>query len=69
MLGEISRAKNLLLTPQGYGRSAAHLATSLIAAVWREAEEGLRRSNAFDFDDLVASAVRLLVEHAHRLTW
>ena len=41
----------------------------LIAAVWREAEEGLRRSNAFDFDDLRALAVRLLVEHAHRLTW
>ena len=57
VLAEISRAKNLLLTPESYERSAAHPAGPLIAAVWRESEEELRRSNAFEFDDLLAFAV------------
>jgi ATP-dependent DNA helicase UvrD/PcrA len=70
VLAEISRTKNLLLTPHSYERSAAaHPAGALIAAVWRESETELQRSNAFDFDDLLAFAVRLLVEHPHRLTW
>ena len=37
--------------------------------MWRESEAELRRSNALDFDDLLAFAVRLLAEHPHRLTW
>ena len=41
---------------------------ALVAAVWRELEVELRRSNAFDFDDLLVFAVRLLAEHPHRLT-
>src|SRR5205085_8900194 len=61
--------KNLLLMPDGYERSGSHPAGPLIAAVWRESEEELRRSNAFEFDDLLAFAVRLLGEHPHRLTW
>ncbi|HWD69432.1 MAG TPA: UvrD-helicase domain-containing protein, partial [Solirubrobacteraceae bacterium] len=69
LLGEISRAKNQLLTPESYERSTAHAAGRLIAAVWRESEQELRRSNALEFDDLLAFAVRLLVEQPHRLTW
>jgi len=70
VLAEISRAKNLLLTPESYERSAAaHPAAPLIAAVWGESEAELQRSNAMDFDDLLAFAVRLLAEHPHRLTW
>ncbi len=69
VLAEISRAKNLLLTPESYEQSAAHPAGPLIAAVWRESEAELQRSNAMDFDDLLAFAVRLLAEHPHRLTW
>jgi DNA helicase-2/ATP-dependent DNA helicase PcrA len=69
VLAEISRAKNLLLTPESYERSSAHPAGPLIAAVWRESEAEPQRSNAFDFDDLLAFAVRLLAEHPHRLTW
>ena len=37
--------------------------------MWRESEIELRRCNAFDFDDLLAFAVRLLAEHPHRLAW
>ena len=70
VLAEISRAKNLLLTPEAYERSAtAHPAAHLIAAVWRESETELHRSNSMDFDDLLAFAVHLLAEHPHRLTW
>ncbi|MBV9598785.1 MAG: ATP-dependent helicase, partial [Chloroflexi bacterium] len=41
----------------------------LVAAVWRESDAELQRSNAMDFADLLAFAVRLLAEHLHRLTW
>ena len=69
VLAEISRAKNSLLTPEDYERSATHPAAPLVAAVWRECERELRRCNAWEFDDLLACAVRLLSEHPHRLTW
>ena len=69
VLAEISRAKNSLLTPDDYERSATHPAAPLVAAVWRECERELRRCNAWEFDDLLACAVRLLSEHPHRLTW
>jgi DNA helicase-2/ATP-dependent DNA helicase PcrA len=38
LLAEISRAKNLLLTPETYGQSASHPAATLVAAVWTESE-------------------------------
>ena len=67
VLAEISLAKNRLLSPVAYERSGRHPAGPLIAEVWREAEEELRHSNAFSFDDLLWEAVRLLAEHPHRL--
>ncbi len=69
VLAEISRAKNALMTPDAYERSANHPAAPLVAVVWRESEIELRRCNAFEFDDLLACAVRLLSEHPHRLAW
>ena len=67
VLHEISLAKNRLLTPESYEQAARHPAGPLIAAVWRETEAELRRSNAMDFDDLLVCAVRLLAEHPHYL--
>ena len=67
VLHEISLAKNRLLTPESYEQDARHPAGPLIAAVWRETEAELRRSNAMDFDDLLVCAVRLLAEHPHHL--
>jgi DNA helicase-2/ATP-dependent DNA helicase PcrA len=69
VLAEISRAKNALLSSDAYEHSATHPGAPLIAAVWRECEFERRRSNAMDFDDLLAFAVRLLGEHPHRLAW
>jgi len=67
VLAEISLAKNQLLSPAEYERSARRSAGPLIAELWREAEDELRRSNAFSFDDLLVGAVRLPAEHPHRL--
>jgi DNA helicase-2/ATP-dependent DNA helicase PcrA len=69
LLAEISRAKNRLLTPERYERSNPRPSATLIAAVWRESEAELQNSDAWDFDDLLAFTVRLLVEHPHRLVW
>ena len=69
VLAEISLAKNRLLSPDSYQQQARHTAAPLIAAVWREAEIELQRSNAWDFDDLLTHAVRLLAEHPHRLAF
>src|SRR5207237_6987709 len=44
-------------------------AAELIAVVWTESEQELRRSNAWDFDDLLTFGVRLLREQPHRLHW
>src|SRR3954471_17144710 len=66
LLGEISLAKDRLLSPDSYER--ARPGGALVAAVGRELEVERRRSNAFDFDDLLVYAVRLLAEHPHRLT-
>ena len=69
VLAEISLAKNRLLSPDSYQQTARHTAAPLIAAVWRELEVELHRSNAMDFDDLLTHAVRLLAEHPHRLAF
>jgi superfamily I DNA/RNA helicase len=68
VLAEISLAKNRLLSPDSYEQAARHTASPLIAAVWRELDVELQRSNSLDFDDLLVLAVRLLAEHPHRLT-
>jgi DNA helicase-2/ATP-dependent DNA helicase PcrA len=67
--GEISLAKNRLQTPDGYAHAERHPAAAVIAAVWRDLDVELRRSNSFDFDDLLVYAVRLLAEHPHRLAY
>src|SRR6266536_2334937 len=58
VLQAISLAKNRLLSPGAYERAAGHPAARLIAAVWREADAELARSNAWSFDDLLVDAVR-----------
>ena len=64
---EISAAKNRLLSPAAYERAAGHAAAELIANVWRELDEELRRRDAIDLDDLLVLAVRLLSEQPHIL--
>ena len=63
----IAGAKNQLLDPGSFESGSRDPAAVLVAAVWRACEEELRRSNAWDFDDLLAFGVRLLGEHPDRL--
>jgi DNA helicase-2/ATP-dependent DNA helicase PcrA len=65
----LSLAKNELLTPAEIRNRSRYRAAGLIAAVWEESERELCRSNACDFDDLLAFTVRLLREHPQRLRW
>ena len=72
--GEVQTAISLGEEPAARSRRIPLLRSSnpaapLIAAVWRESERELRRSNAWDFDDLLVFAVRLLREHPFRLRW
>lgn len=60
---EISLAKSRLLDVDGYEMVSQHPAAAAIAAVWHEVNLELAASNAFDFDDLVSLAARLLDEH------
>src|SRR5436305_277290 len=69
MQNALSLAKNELLTPEDIRQRSRYLAAALVAALWEESERELRRSNAWDFDDLLAFSVRLLREHPHRLGW
>jgi hypothetical protein len=56
----ISLAKGRLQTPDGHERGSRHPCAGLIAAVWREVDPELARSNSWDFDDLIGFAMRLL---------
>ena len=61
-MGEISRAKDALLTPEEYEREFGVKDYRLrqIARVYRAYQERLMGSNAMDFDDLIMQTVRLL---------
>jgi len=67
IVDEISLAKNRLWTPEHYLEHSRHPLAALIAAVWTEADAELRVSNAFDFDDLLVYAIRLLAEYPQLL--
>ncbi|MBI1323036.1 AAA family ATPase [bacterium] len=60
----ISRAKNDLSAPvPGLSSIDREAEEKLLALVYREYQELLRRQNAADFDDLLTSTVELLKEH------
>lgn len=50
----LSLAKNELLSPEAIRSRARYEAAELIAVLWTDSEEELRRSNVWDFDDLLA---------------
>ncbi len=60
VLSAISRAKDRLVDASLYAETAGGYFEECVAAVYREYEKGLRRMNAFDFDDLIMGTVRLL---------
>ena len=60
VLSHISWAKNHMLDPQEVYLNSADPKTERIAQIYEEYRKELRRANAFDFDDLLLEAVRLL---------
>jgi DNA helicase-2/ATP-dependent DNA helicase PcrA len=59
----ISSAKNQLVTPAHYEKTAADPFSRIVAEVYPAYEAALRDQNAFDFDDLLVKPVELLREH------
>jgi len=62
VLSRISDAKNALVTPAEAARLAVSPYEKQIAECYALYSEALRAAGAFDFDDLIAETVRLLVE-------
>jgi DNA helicase-2/ATP-dependent DNA helicase PcrA len=65
VLGRISWAKNHMLDPQELYLQSADPKTERIAHMYEEYRKELRKANAFDFDDLLLEAVRLLKSAPH----
>ena len=64
-LGEISSAKDELVTPEEYELNAVgDYVKSKIAQVYKEYEKQLRANNALDFDDLLLKTVQLFQTQA-----
>jgi len=59
-LGRISWAKNHMLDPQEIYLQSADPKIEKIAHIYEEYRKELRKANAFDFDDLLLEALRLL---------
>lgn len=61
ILGEISSAKNEMISPEEYYmNNSAELYKKTIAQAYIEYQKELRKNNALDFDDLLVKAVELL---------
>ncbi|HEX6307940.1 MAG TPA: UvrD-helicase domain-containing protein [Longimicrobiales bacterium] len=61
--GTISSAKNQLVPPEHFAKTAADVYTRIVADVYPVYQAALREQNAFDFDDLLVKPVDLLREH------
>ncbi|MDP4109735.1 MAG: 3'-5' exonuclease [Bacillota bacterium] len=62
--GEISRAKDNLLTPRDYEQEAgSDLYRKTVSSVYREYQSRLGKSGALDFDDIIVKTVGLLKNH------
>lgn len=60
----ISSAKNQLLSPVDYAKSANDFYEEKAAQIYASYQEKLRQNNALDFDDLLLLTVQLLQENA-----
>jgi len=63
LLSAISSAKNRLLSPEAYEKSAHDAFSQRVARVFRRYEALRRKASGVDFDDLLVGAVQLFTEH------
>ena len=59
ILGSISSAKNELVTPEEYAKTAADFYMKVVADVYTEYQKRLRKNQALDFDDLIMMTIQL----------
>jgi DNA helicase-2/ATP-dependent DNA helicase PcrA len=61
LLGSISSAKNELITPEEYSKSATGPYESVVAKVYEDYQKRLRKNQALDFDDLIMITINLFM--------
>ncbi|PJN89168.1 DNA helicase PcrA [Bacillus sp. mrc49] len=59
ILGSISSAKNELVGPEEYMKTASDFFTKVTAEVYTEYQKRLRKNSALDFDDLIMMTIQL----------
>ncbi|MFJ7639774.1 DNA helicase PcrA [Peribacillus sp. NPDC097206] len=59
ILGSISSAKNELVGPEEYQKTASDFFTKITADVYTEYQKRLRKNSALDFDDLIMMTIQL----------
>jgi DNA helicase-2/ATP-dependent DNA helicase PcrA len=64
LLAAVSSAKNRLLTPQEYEKTARDFFEQRVARAYRRYQSLLQQASGVDFDDMMSLSVRLLREHA-----
>lgn len=63
ILSEISRAKDRLITPEGYAEQAGNdYRMMTVSKLYQEYQSRLKKSNAVDFDDIIVLTVRIFTE-------
>lgn len=64
VLGEISRAKDSMITPEEYlQQNEADPRKTIIGRAYEKYQELLKNADAMDFDDIIVNTVKLLTEH------
>ena len=70
ILSEISKAKDELITPESYERSAAgDYYKKIYAKAYVEYQKRLKKNNAMDFDDLIVKTIELFEANNEALTY
>ncbi|MGG5252449.1 DNA helicase PcrA [Neobacillus sp. SM06] len=59
LLGSISSAKNELITPEEYAKTAGGYFEQIVSDVYEEYQKRLRKNQALDFDDLIMTTIHL----------
>jgi len=59
ILGSISSAKNELVTPEEFAKTAGDYFSQIISDVYTEYQRRLRKNHALDFDDLIMQTIHL----------
>lgn len=59
ILGSISSAKNELVTPEEYAKTAADYYTKVVSDIYTEYQKRLRKNQSLDFDDLIMITIQL----------